>query len=99
MPETQEENSQPKNQSSRENVDPIWQKTPRAYKIADGLTEAVTYFMVIFAPWAFGTTDNWSEWILASAGYTLGLLLLGKWIVRKKTNYTPLRATLTERTT
>ena len=34
--------------------------TPKAYRICDGLTEGLIYFMIVLTPWAFGTTDRWS---------------------------------------
>ena len=48
------------------------------YRLCDGLTEATLYFMVIFYPWAFGTTQTWSIWVMNYAGYSLGMLLLAK---------------------
>jgi hypothetical protein len=48
------------------------------YRVCDGLTEPLIYLMVLFGPWAFGTTQRWSIWIMNVAGYTLGLLLVIK---------------------
>ena len=31
--------------------------------------------MIIFSPWAFGTTESWSIWTMNIAGYALGALL------------------------
>jgi hypothetical protein len=35
-------------------------RTPKAYRICDGITEGLIYFGVVFTQWAFGTTQNWS---------------------------------------
>jgi len=53
-------------------------RTPRraasAYLFCDRLTEAVLCFLVVFNPFAFGTTQDWS--IRTNlAGYVLGGLL------------------------
>src|SRR2546427_798662 len=56
-------------------------RTPPAYRICDGITEVVLYFMVVFAPWAFGTTEGWSIWTMNVAGYALGALLFAKWLI------------------
>ena len=40
--------------------------------------------MVIFCPWAFGTTQSWSIWTMNLAGYALGLMLLMKLWVRDR---------------
>jgi len=63
--------------------------TPRAYRFCDGLTEAVLYFMVILAPWAYGTTEPWWIWRMNVAGYLLGALLLTKWLIRSRTGFRP----------
>src|SRR5262245_58629610 len=57
-------------------------RTPQSYRVCDAFTEAVLYFMVLFAPWAFGTTERWSAWTMNIAGYFLGSLLLTKWLIR-----------------
>ena len=66
-------------------------KTPKIYDICDVATEVIIYFMMIFSPWAFGTTDPVSIWIMNIAGYLLGLLLLTKWIICRVTGYSPHR--------
>ncbi|MGA2177920.1 MAG: O-antigen ligase family protein [Verrucomicrobiota bacterium] len=43
--------------------------------------------MVLFSPWAFGTTQPWSIWAMNGAGYFLGLLLGVKLIIRFLTGY------------
>lgn len=66
-------------------------RTPYAYRIAEGATEGLLYFMVVFTPWAYGTTETWSIWTMNIAGYALGAILLGKWIVRWTTGFRPAR--------
>jgi len=57
-------------------------REPKIHKLADKLTEILIYFMVIFCPWAFGTTETWSIWVMNISAYTLGLLLIAKWVTR-----------------
>lgn len=47
--------------------------------------------MTVFTPWALGTTETATIQVMNIGGYTLGLLLLCKWIVRAKTGYEPPR--------
>jgi len=42
----------------------------------DGLTEALLYFMIVFSPWAFGTTQDWAISVMNACGYALGVLWL-----------------------
>jgi O-antigen ligase/polysaccharide polymerase Wzy-like membrane protein len=42
--------------------------------------------MLIFSPWAFGTTERWSTWTMNLCGYSLGVLLLIKTLIRRATN-------------
>ena len=44
------------------------------YRTCEALSTLAVYFMVIFGPWAFGTTQNWAIWTMNTAGYTLGAL-------------------------
>lgn len=67
------------------------QRTPRAYRVCDGLTEALIYFMVVFTPWAYGTTEEWSVNIMTWTAYGLGVLLLAKWLIRWRTGFVPAR--------
>ncbi len=66
-------------------------RAPWVYRCCDGVTEAGLYFMVVFGPWAFGTTEDWSVSLMNLAGYGLGLLLLSKWLIRGLTGYRPAR--------
>jgi O-antigen ligase len=55
----------------------------RAVAALDTLTEAILAAMILFAPWAFGTTQPWSVRWMNGGGYALGLLFLAKTIVRR----------------
>ena len=61
------------------------------YRACEDLTEPLIYFMVVFSPWAFGTTQPWSIWLMNAAGYLLGLLLAGKLAIRWLKGYRPPR--------
>jgi hypothetical protein len=67
------------------------QRTPALYRICERVTEAVLCLMVVFTPWAFGTTQEWAIWTMNVAGYALGALLVTKWFVRWRTGYEPSR--------
>ena len=47
--------------------------------------------MVVFSPWAFGTTQPWSIWTMNGLGYLLGILLGIKLVIRKWSGYQPAR--------
>ncbi|PWU15935.1 MAG: hypothetical protein C5B50_14595 [Verrucomicrobia bacterium] len=57
------------------------------YSVCDNLTEGLIYLMVLFSPWAFGTTQAWSIWVMNVGGYSLGLLLLIKLAIRYLKGY------------
>jgi len=65
--------------------------TPMAYRLCDGLTELVIYGAIVFGPWAFGTTQPWAVRVMNYTTYSLGALLLFKWIIRWLTGYQPAR--------
>jgi hypothetical protein len=47
----------------------------------DVLSGLILIGMVLFCPWALGSTQPWSTWTMNAAGYTLGILLLIKlWV-------------------
>ena len=85
--------TQPNNLPKAEKMPPRKQrrisKEPKLHKLADKLTEILIYFMVIFSPWAFGTTEPWSIWTMNITAYALGILLVTKWITRLATKYNP----------
>lgn len=80
---------------SKPDVSSVFQKrkkrvrTPATYRLCDIATEVLLYFLVVFTPWSFGTTQPWSIWTLNIAGYNLGALLFAKWFIRWKTGYRP----------
>lgn len=45
--------------------------------------------MMIFGPWAFGTTQSWSIWTMNIAGFALGVFLLAKWFIRNLKGFRP----------
>ena len=59
--------------------------------MCDLFTEGLIYFMVVFTPWAFGTTEEWSIWTMNITAYVLGVLLITKWMVRWRAGYKPAR--------
>lgn len=64
-------------------------RQPKLHKWADKCTEILIYFMVLFSPWAFGTTEIWSIWTMNITAYGLGVLLVSKWITRWSTDFRP----------
>ncbi len=66
-------------------------RTPEAYKQLENASAVVLIFMTVWAPWAFGSTSLFNRTVLALAGYVAGLLLAGKWWVRRSTGYKPAR--------
>lgn len=63
----------------------------RLYHLCDGLTELLIYGLVVFTPWAFGTTQPWSIRAMNIGGYALGLLLGAKLVIRWFQHYRPAR--------
>ncbi len=61
------------------------------YRLSEALTELLLYGMVVFSPWAFGTTEPWSVWTLNAAGYLLGVLWVIKLAIRRLKGYRPPR--------
>ena len=61
------------------------------YRICDDLSGMLIFPMLVFSPWAFGTTEPWSIWAMNIAGYALGILLLAKLFIRGPKGYTALR--------
>jgi O-antigen ligase len=59
----------------------------RLHRGCDAVSGTLFYFMVIFSPWAFGTTVSWAIWTMNAAGYAAGLLLLIKLGIRLLTGY------------
>ena len=61
------------------------------YRACENATEGVLYFMVVFSPWAFGTTQPWAIGTMDAAGCLLGLLLALKLWIRWWKGYRPAR--------
>src|SRR5213083_1026417 len=61
------------------------------YTACENVTEIVVYLMLVFSPWAFGTTQHWSIWTMNTAGYLLGALLAVKVVIRRWKGYQPPR--------
>jgi len=57
------------------------------YRLCDDLSGVLILPMLIFSPWAFGTTQPWSIACMNGAGYALGLLLLVKLFIRQAKGY------------
>jgi hypothetical protein len=68
-------------------------RTPKLYRWADIGTEALIYFTILWGPWAFGTVHDWAIQTMNFANYSIGALLLTKWVIRYKTGYYPPRWT------
>ena len=66
-------------------------RTPEAYKKLETASAVVLLFMTVWAPWAFGSTTSLTQGVLSGAGFLAGLLLAGKWWVRRTTGYAPPR--------
>lgn len=54
-------------------------------------TEYLIYAILIFTPWAFGTTEDWAINTVNTFNYFLGLFLVAKWITRLATGFHPAR--------
>jgi O-antigen ligase len=63
----------------------------KLFRLSDRLTGVLICLMVIFTPWAFGTTEPWSIRIMNAAGFLLGALLLVKGVIRLVSDYRPER--------
>jgi len=59
----------------------------RMHRVCDAISEPLFYFMVLFGPWAFGTTQPWAIWVMNWAGYLAGFLLAIKLAIRFLTGY------------
>ncbi|MCL4786274.1 MAG: O-antigen ligase family protein [Verrucomicrobia bacterium] len=62
-----------------------------AYRACDRFSGWLICFMVVFSPWAFGTTQSWAIWTMNVTGYVLGTMLLFKLWLRFRFNYRPAR--------
>jgi O-antigen ligase len=57
----------------------------------DTASEFLMYAILVFTPWAFGTTETWAIRSVNTLNYILGGLLLIKWITRLVTGFHPAR--------
>jgi hypothetical protein len=61
------------------------------YRFCDAVSGPLIFLMIVFSPWAFGTTQAWAIWAMNIAGYTLGVLWLMKLFIRELKGYPALR--------
>lgn len=66
-------------------------RSPRAHGIFEVVSATVIFFLVLATPWLYGTTEHWSIWTMNISCYLLGLLLLGKFLLRAIRKYQPPR--------
>ncbi|MBM3840166.1 MAG: O-antigen ligase family protein [Verrucomicrobia bacterium] len=66
-------------------------RTPAAYKICEGVSGSLICVAIVFTPWAFGTTQDWSVWTMNVLCCLLGAVLVAKWLIRRQTAYKPAR--------
>lgn len=57
------------------------------YRLGDELSGGLILPMLVFSPWAFGTTQPWAIWGMNFAGYLLGAFLLVKLFIRHWKQY------------
>ncbi len=65
------------------NLRPLLARDVQVYRLCEDLTEGLIYLMAVLSPWAFGTTADWTMWVMNAAGYTLGALLALKLAIRR----------------
>ncbi|HVV70213.1 MAG TPA: hypothetical protein VHI52_01735, partial [Verrucomicrobiae bacterium] len=58
-------------------------------RACEGLAELIVYVMVVFGPWAFGSTQPWSIGVLNTLGIVLGLLWVTSKLIRRRIQYLP----------
>ena len=68
---------------------PLSARDIQMYTACEQLTEGLIYLMVLFSPWAFGTSQPWAVWVMNCAGYFLGAMLLVKLAIRNLKEYHP----------
>ncbi len=68
---------------------PLLARDVQAYRLADDLTGALICLMIVFSPWAFGTTDVWAVRAMNFGGFGLGALLSVKLGIRWWKGYRP----------
>ena len=63
----------------------------RWHRRLDTASGALLLFLLVFAPWGAGGTLQWSSWVMIVTGWTLGGLLVGKWLLVRFTGFEPVR--------
>src|ERR1051326_2552372 len=63
----------------------------QGYWFLDQVTEYLIYVILVFTPWAFGTTEDWAIQTVNILNYVLGGILVTKWITRLVTKFNPAR--------
>ena len=66
-------------------------RTPPIYRILDDLSGALLLFLIVWVPWALGSTTAGAIWLLTWVGYTLGVLLLAKRFFCRRLSFDPVR--------
>src|SRR4051812_3894713 len=66
-------------------------RSPAFYWRLDMATEYLIYAILVFTPWAFGTTEGWAIRTVNTLNNVLGVLLLAKWITRLVPGFHPAR--------
>jgi len=59
----------------------------RLYRVCDGFSGNLIYFMVVTGPWLFGTTRDWTIQFMDIVGLALGAMFLLKLMIRVWTGY------------
>ncbi len=54
----------------------------RVTRFCDYLTEGAIYFILVLSPWIFGSTLDWTIWLMNSVAYVIGAALVVKWALR-----------------
>ena len=66
-------------------------RTPPLHRWLDAASGMLLMALTVCAPWAFGGVPPWARWLVCGIGYTLGLLLLAKHVVRLRAGFEPPR--------
>src|SRR5258706_10799915 len=66
-------------------------RSPAVYWRLDTTSEYLIYVILVFSPWAFGTTEDWAIKTVNTLNYLLGALLVAKWITRLVIGFHPAR--------
>ncbi len=89
--ETGEEKQQASGRASGSRYEPLLARDIHLYRVCEIISEVLILAMIIFSPWALGTTQPWAIWTMNTAAYLLGLMLLCKLTIRHFKNYNPAR--------